>query len=110
MSEGFPRDRRNADARSWHGNIPMGHKYTMGVAGAEFFKRLRDKGEITATLHKGADTPSLPPRLYDPETFAPIDEPSLTGDDGCIRIYYRRGKNETNRHHQSAQGYPENAR
>jgi len=74
MANGFPRSFRNVKARSWHGSIPMGHKYTMGVAGEEFYARLRDKGEITATLHEGAEAPLLPPRLYHPETLAPVDK------------------------------------
>lgn len=94
MSDGFPRDLRNVRARSWHGNIPMGHKYTMGVAGEEFFRRLRDKGEIAATLHEGADTPTLPPSLYDPETFAPIAKWVKVGPGGTVDTFtvYGEGK------------------
>ena len=83
----FRRDFRNRDARSWHGDIPMGHKYTMGVAGEEFFKRLRDKGEISATLHQGNDTPSLPPRLFDADTFAPVDKWLNVGPGGTVETF-----------------------
>lgn len=94
MSKGFPRDLRNVGARSWHGNIPMGHKYTMGVAGEEFFRRLRDKGEIAATLHEGADTPTLPPSLHDPETFAPVARWVKVGPTGTVDTFtvYGEGK------------------
>lgn len=87
MSKQFPRDIRNVDAKSWHGNIPMGHKYTMGVAGEEFFKRLRDKGEIAATLHEGADSPTLPPSLFDPETFAPVKKWVKVGPGGTVDTF-----------------------
>lgn len=96
MSKQFPRDIRNVDAKSWHGNIPMGHKYTMGVAGEEFFKRLRDKGEIAATLHEGADSPTLPPSLFDPETFAPVEKWVKVGPGGSIDTFtiYGAGKEQ----------------
>ncbi len=87
MGKTFPRDFRNVDARSWHGDIPMGHKYTMGVAGEEFFKHLRDKGEISATLHEGNDTPTLPPRLFDTDTFAPVDKWVKVGPGGTVETF-----------------------
>jgi uncharacterized OB-fold protein len=87
MGKTFPRDFRNVDARAWHGDIPMGHKYTMGVAGEEFYKRLRDKGEITATLHEGNDTPTLPPRLFDTDTFAPVDKWVKVGPGGTVETF-----------------------
>ena len=84
MATGFWRD---AEARSWHGNIPMGHKYTMGVAGEQFFRRLRDDGEISATLHEGADTAILPPRLYHPDTLAPVDKWVKVDPEGTIDTF-----------------------
>jgi len=96
MDKTFPRDFRNVDARAWHGNIPMGHKYTMGVAGEEFFKRLRDKGEISATLHEGNDTPTLPPRLFDTDTFAAVDKWVKVGPGGTVETFtvYGGGKEQ----------------
>ena len=88
MSKCFPRDARNVEARSWHGNIPM------GVAGEQFFKRLRDKGEIAATLHRGNETPTLPPRLYDTDTFAPVEKWVKVGPGGTVDTFtvYGEGK------------------
>ena len=97
MSKRFPRDIRNVGAKSWHGNIPMGHKYTMGVAGEEFYKRLRDKGEIAATLHEGADSPTLPPSLFDPETFAPIDKWVKVGPGGTVDTFTVYGEGDDRR-------------
>ncbi len=87
MSNTFRRDFRNVDARAWHGNIPMGHKYTMGVAGERFFSRLRDKGEISATLHEGNDIPTLPPSLYDPDSFAPVEKWVKVGPGGTVDTF-----------------------
>ena len=87
MSNGFRRAFRNVDARSWHGNIPMGHKYTMGVAGERFFQHLREHGEITASVHEGSDTPLLPPRLYHPDTFARLNEWVTVGPEGTVDTF-----------------------
>lgn len=101
MSETFPRnfrrDFRNSDARSWHGDIPMAHKYTMGVAGEEFFTRLRDRGEISATLHEGNDTPTLPPRLFDTDTFAPVDKWVKVGPGGTVDTFTVYGEGDDQR-------------
>jgi uncharacterized OB-fold protein len=97
MSKGFPRDFRNVAARAWHGDIPIGHKYTMGVAGEEFYKRLRDKGHITATLHEGNDTPSLPPRLYDTDTFARVEKWVKVGPGGTVDTFTVYGEGDDRR-------------
>lgn len=93
MSKGFRRDARNVAARAWRGNIPMGHKYTMGVAGEEFFTRLRDKGEIAATQHEDGP-PTLPPSLFDPETFAPIEKWVKVGPGGTVDTFTVYGKDD----------------
>ena len=87
MSSGFPRESRNVDARSWHGDIPIGHKYTMGVAGERFFQHLKKHGEITATIHEGSEAVGLPPRLYDTDTFAPIREWVTVGPGGTVETF-----------------------
>lgn len=87
MSGGFPREPRNVDARSWHGDIPMGHKYTMGVAGERFFQHLKEHGQITATIHEGSEAAVLPPRLYNTDTFAPISEWVTVGPEGTVETF-----------------------
>ena len=87
MSSGFPREPRNVDARSWHGGIPMGHRYTMGVAGERFFQHLKEHGEITATIHEGSETAVLPPRVYNTDTFAPISEWVPVGPEGTVETF-----------------------
>ncbi len=87
MSRGFPREFRNVDAGSWHGGIPMGHRYTMGVAGERFFQHLKEHGELTATVHEGSDTAVLPPRLYHTDTFAPVSEWVTVGPEGTVDTF-----------------------
>ncbi len=87
MSEGFPREFGDVDPRAWHGDIPVGHKYTMGVAGEHFFQHLKEHGEITATIHEGSETAVLPPRLYDTDTFAPIQDWVTVGPEGTVDTF-----------------------
>ena len=87
MSKGFPSEFRNVAARAWHGNIPIGHKYTMGVAGERFFQHLKEHGELTATVHEGSDVAVLPPRLYHTDTFAPINEWVTVGPEGTVDTF-----------------------
>ena len=59
----------------------------MGVAGEEFFRRLRDAGRITATVHQGSDAAILPPRAYHPDTLAPIEKWVEVGPEGTIDTF-----------------------
>jgi len=37
---------RVTDLRTWPGEFPVSHLYTMGVAGERFFRQLKDGGRI----------------------------------------------------------------
>jgi uncharacterized OB-fold protein len=89
MSEfdAFPRELRNVDISIWLGDIPVGHKYTMGVAGDVFFRNLRDAGELTASVYEGSDTAYLPPQIFCPETLAPVKRYKKVGPNGTIDTF-----------------------
>ena len=89
MSEGnsFPREQRNVDISIWLGDIPIGHKYTMGVAGDVFFRKLRDAGQLTASVYEGSDTAYLPPQINCSETFAPVKRYKKVGPNGTIDTF-----------------------
>lgn len=89
MSEldGFPREQRNVDISIWIGDIPVGHTYTMGVAGDVFFRKLRDAGQITASVYEGSETAHLPPQIYCAETFAPVKKYKKVGPEGTINTF-----------------------
>ena len=48
----------------WRGNIPIHHRYTVGVAGQRFFAALRDDKVILASQCSGCDDRFLLPKIY----------------------------------------------
>ena len=57
------------------GNIPIHHRYTLGVAGERFFRALRDEARLLAAPCARCDTALLPPKMYCARCF------QETGDD-----------------------------
>jgi uncharacterized OB-fold protein len=50
--------------KQWIGDMEADYIYTSGVAGDRFFKKLRDKGLLSATQCKKCDITYMPPRMY----------------------------------------------
>lgn len=46
------------------GNIPIHHRYTLGIAGERFFRALRDEARILAAPCAQCQTALLPPKMY----------------------------------------------
>jgi uncharacterized OB-fold protein len=46
------------------GDIPIHHRYTMGVAGERFFRAMRDEKRLLASRCPGCRTAFLPPKMY----------------------------------------------
>ena len=69
-------------ARQVSGNIPIYHRYTLGVAGERFFKALRDQQLILASPCPKCHDRLLPPKMYCERCFeetsddwAPLEGP-----------------------------------
>lgn len=69
-------------ARQVSGNIPIYHRYTLGVAGERFFKALRDQQQILASPCPKCHDRLLPPKMYCERCFeetsddwAPLEGP-----------------------------------
>ena len=68
-------------ARQWHGDIPIHHRYTLGVAGERFFKALRDDRTVLASKCSACGQAFLPPKIYcercfvDAEDWVPVAGP-----------------------------------
>lgn len=90
--QSFPRQQRNVDVKSWKGDIPIGHTYTMGIAGDVFFRNLRDKGQITASVHAGSGVTYVPPRIYCPQTFEPVEKYTKVGPTGTVDTFTLVGR------------------
>ena len=52
------------ESRGWHGDIPIHHRYTLGVAGERFFKAMRDERMLLASRCPNCGQSFLPPKIY----------------------------------------------
>jgi uncharacterized OB-fold protein len=62
-------------ARRVAGEIPIYHRYTLGVAGERFFKALRDQQQLLASPCPQCRDLLLPPKLYCERCFVETTEP-----------------------------------
>ena len=76
---------RVTDLRTWPGEFPVSHLYTMGVAGERFFRQLKDGGRIMGSRCATCDHVYLPPSLFCPRCFAALDEWVEVGPQGTVR-------------------------
>ena len=67
--------RTKSDAHgSWRGDIPVHHRYTLGVAGERFFKAMRDARQLLACHCPKCNRMFLPPKLYCESCFERTDD------------------------------------
>lgn len=69
---------------AWHGSIPVGSRYTAGLAGQEFLDSLRDRGEIIASRCNSCDRTYVPISLFCERCFAQLDERVTVGPEGEV--------------------------
>ena len=55
---------RPDEAGHRRGNIPIHHRYTMGIAGERFFKAMRDERRLLASRCPRCKDAFLPPKMY----------------------------------------------
>jgi hypothetical protein len=66
----------------FEGQIPINYKYTMGVAGELFFRKIMEKGEFIASKCSECDTKTIYPLIYCENCFAEIKEYVSVGLEG----------------------------
>ena len=76
-----------ADVRRWEGEIPVGHRYTPGVAGAVFFEALRDRGVIVGSRCAACSYTYVPARLFCERCFAELAADTEVGPGGVLRAF-----------------------
>ena len=65
---------RPGQARQVHGEIPVHHRYTLGVAGERFFKEMRDHRRLLASRCPRCQEAFLPPKIYCERCFEETTE------------------------------------
>jgi uncharacterized protein len=63
----------NAELRTWRDHIPLGWKYTAGVAGERFLQLLK-QGTIQASVCRSCGKTFLPPKIFCKDCFIQLTE------------------------------------
>ncbi len=69
------------------GSFPVQFRYTTGVAGETFFKKLKEEGKIFGTRCNTCQYTYLPPRLFCERCFSELEEWVDVGLDGELYSY-----------------------
>lgn len=75
---------RPEEVRRWPGEIPVGHRYTPGVAGEAFFTALRDRGAILGSRCEACSYTYVPARLFCERCFAELAADVVVGPGGTL--------------------------
>ncbi len=75
---------RPDEVRRWPGEIPVGHRYTPGVAGAAFFTALRDRGAVLGSRCEACSYTYVPARLFCERCFAELAADVVVGPGGRL--------------------------
>lgn len=74
------------DARVWYGDMPIESRYTAGLAGERFLRALKE-GEIMGAKCPECELIYLPPRIFCPHCFSPLEEWVEVGNQGAVETY-----------------------
>ncbi len=83
----FSKIERNVELRAWPGEIPVQFRYTAGVAGETFFRRLKEEGRIYGTRCDHCGITYAPGRLFCERCFAELDQWVDVGLEGELYSY-----------------------
>jgi uncharacterized OB-fold protein len=75
------------EARVWYGDIPLESEYTAGIAGERFFRNLKDKGVLSATVCHTCEITYLPPSTYCERCFSELDDWVEVPSSGMVETY-----------------------
>jgi uncharacterized protein len=75
---------RPDQVRRWHGDFPVAHRYTPGVAGEAFFTALRDRGAVIGSRCERCSYTYVPARLFCERCFAELAADVELGPGGTL--------------------------
>jgi uncharacterized OB-fold protein len=76
---------RVTDLRTWPGDFPVSHLYTMGIAGERFFRELKDNGRFMGTRCAACDRVYVPPSVFCARCYGALEEWKEVGPQGTVR-------------------------
>ena len=74
-------------ARAIHGDLPVGFRYTPGVANTAFFEALRDRGVLLGARCDGCAVTYLPARLFCERCFEELAADAECGPGGTLESF-----------------------
>ena len=75
---------RVSDLRTWRGAMPVESRYTVGPAGEQFFRALKDGGRILGTRCARCGVTYVPGRLFCERCFDELQEWVEVGPGGAV--------------------------
>lgn len=76
---------RVTDLRTWPGDFPVSHLYTVGIAGERFLRELQSSGRFLGSRCTACEHVYLPPSAFCPRCFAALDDWPEVGPQGTVR-------------------------
>ena len=76
---------RVTDLRTWPGDFPVSHLYTMGIAGERFFREIKDNGRFMGTHCAACNRVYVPPSVFCPRCYGALEEWREVGPQGTVR-------------------------
>ena len=73
-----------AEPRVVEGTVPIGHRYTAGVANKAFFEALRDRGVLLGSRCEGCEFTYVPARMFCERCFAELAADAEVGPGGVL--------------------------
>jgi hypothetical protein len=73
-----------SEARHWTGSIPLEYHYTLGVAGEDFRRELKEKGKFLASKCPKCKNSYVPARMYCPTCFVETKERATVNKPGYV--------------------------
>ncbi|MGC9324123.1 MAG: Zn-ribbon domain-containing OB-fold protein [Desulfomonilia bacterium] len=77
---------QTTDLGYFQGEIPMQYRYTFGLAGEDFFRKLM-KGKLTASVSKKSGIVYCPPRIFCEDSFEEISEIIELSGKGTVQSF-----------------------
>ncbi len=78
---------QQTQARHWTGSIPLEYHYTVGVAGEEFRRELKENGRFLASKCPKCKSTYVPARMYCPTCFVETKERLTINKLGYVYSY-----------------------
>ena len=86
-----------SQARHWTDSIPLEYHYTVGVAGEEFRRELKEKGRFLASRCAKCKNRYVPARMFCPSCFIEMKETKPLEESGYVYSYTTVNHNRTGR-------------